>query len=88
MARSSARDWTSILSFIALICVGIALIISFAFGGGDVTNALNVIAYALAFIVVIAISFNYARSKRHWGWTAAWAVAATLVVLFYILGMI
>jgi len=88
MARSTARDWTSVLSFVALICLGVALIISFAFGGGSVTNALNVIAFALAAIVVIAISFNYARAQRHWGWTACWAVAATLVILFYVLGMI
>ena len=90
------RNIFNLLSFIALVLIGIALLIAFCFkSNNDIAKAFEMIAKVLAYIVVMYYAFIYAwsrgsrRSGRHNTsqiiHLCVWAVAAVLVVIFVIL---
>ncbi|MCL2587372.1 MAG: hypothetical protein FWE31_04010 [Firmicutes bacterium] len=96
MARTGRRQGVVehlmyFLSFAAVILIGIVLLIAAVIDGdGAVVTALTTIAHILAYIAVAFFSFFFVfRRPRHRIWyIIAWAVAVTLIVLHYILGMI
>ena len=78
-----------VLSYIAVIAVGIALLLGAAFARWDIgdqgfAGALATIAQVLAYIVVACYSFSYARAKNIW-YLIAWVVAVVLIVIAFIL---
>ena len=96
-SQSSGGFWSrffSMLSFIALISLGIAITLAFIFrnvGDGSVTSAFNVIAHILAFTVVAFYSFFFANRQRGNAriWCLVfWAIALVLLIVFYILGIL
>ncbi len=80
----------NVLSYIAVIAVGVALLLSWIFKmaglAGQLVTALNIIAQCLAYLVVACYSFSFARAKGIW-WLIAWVVAVVLIVVFLVLGI-
>ena len=88
---SSKTSLLHILSYLAVVGVGIALLLSWLLNMVGVTaqvvSALNILAQVLAYFVVACHSFGYARSRGTW-WLVVWAVAIVLIVVFLVLGNI
>ena len=92
MARRQNRQigWVrimSMLSYFAIIFIGIALLIS-AIASGNVSNAFMTVAWVLAIIVIGFHSFKFAFSRgvhRIW-WVVFWVAAMTLIIVSLILG--
>lgn len=86
---SSKSSLLSVLSYLSVVGVGVALLLSWIFQmvglTAQVVNALNILAEVLAYIVVACYSFGYARRRGGW-WLAFWVVAVVLIVVFLILG--
>lgn len=91
MSSTRRTNILNVLSYVSVICVGLALLIgwllSFINGAGTVAAAFNIIAEVLAYIVVACYSFSFARAKGIW-WLIAWVVAVVLIVVFKILSII
>ena len=86
---SSKSSLLSVLSYLSVVGVGVALLLSWIFQmvglTAQVVNALNILAEVLAYIVVACYSFGYARRRGGW-WLAFWVVAVVLIVVFLVLG--
>ena len=86
---SSKSGLLSFLSYLSVVGVGIALLLSWVLQmvglAAQVVNALNILAEVLAYIVVACYSFGYARRRGGW-WLAFWVVAVVLIVVFLVLG--
>lgn len=81
----SAGWLTNLISFVAVICIGVALILGKIGFLSEIAGALLMIAQTIAYIVVTIVSFFYVYRKRNvWIWIA-WAVAVVLIVLYYVL---
>ena len=81
---------TYLIAFIALICIGIALILGRLNFLGDVASALDTIAFFLALFVVAFVSYFYAAGKtsRHrLIFIISWAAAVIVVIVFKILSL-
>ena len=75
----------NLISFAAVICIGVALILSKIGALGAVAGALLTIAQTIAYIVVSVVSFFYVYRKRNvWIWLV-WAVSIVLIVLSYVI---
>ena len=89
--RSSSYSGVNLLNFLAycaVIAVGVALAIAFLLskvggGNGTLTNALQVIANALAYIVTACYSWRWART-RGTAFIIVWVVAVVLIAVFMI----
>jgi Mn2+/Fe2+ NRAMP family transporter len=85
----------NLVSFIALVAIGVALLLAFVFKDNSISGALTVIAQVLAYIVVIFYAFIYAYrggrdSKGKWTNKQTvnmciWLVATIFVIVFVIL---
>ena len=88
---SSKTNLLHILSYLAIVGVGIALLLSWLLEVVGVTaqvvGALNILAQVLAYFVVACHSFGYARARGTW-WLVVWAIAIVLIVVFLVLGNI
>ena len=79
----SAGWFTNIISFGAVICIGIALILGKLGFLSSISNALLTIAQTIAFLVVTIVSFFYVYRKRNvWVWLT-WVISVVLIVLSY-----
>jgi len=94
-SSSSKNNWGifSMLSFIAVAFIGLALMLAWIFNGNAVSDWLNAIAFFLACIIVAYYSYFYAvRSGQTRGSLVAhvliWAGAITLIVIFRIMPLI
>ena len=93
MSTTRRSNILHVLSYFAVVFVGVALLLSVILSKINVdalavvANALNVLAQLMAYIVIIAHSFGYARSHGTW-WLVAWAVAVVLIVVFFAWGSI
>lgn len=88
MSSTRRVNLLNLLSYFAVIMVGVALLVSWALGfidgAGKVAGALRVIAEVLSYVVLACYSFSFARAKGVW-WLVAWAVAVVLIVVFMFL---
>jgi len=86
---SSRSSLLSVLSYLSVVGVGVALLLSWIFQmvglTAQVVNALKILAEVMAYIVVAFHSFGYARRRGGW-WLVIWAVAVVLIVVFLVLG--
>lgn len=91
MSSTRRVNLLNVLSYVAVIMVGVALLLSWVFKAagltGQLVGALNLIAQCLAYLVVACYSFSFARAKGIW-WLIAWVVAVVLIVVFLVLGNI
>lgn len=76
--------FVNLLSFVAVICIGIALILSKIGALSNVSGALMTIAQTVAYVVVSIVSFFYVyRKKNVWVWII-WAISIALIILSFI----
>lgn len=91
MSSTRRTHILNVLSYVSVICVGLALLIGWILGAisgaGTVAAAFNIIAECLAYIVLACYSFGFARAKGIW-WLIAWVVAVVLIVVFKILNVL
>jgi len=81
----SAGWLTNLISFVAVICIGISLILGEIGFLSSIADALLIIAQTIAFLVVTVVSFFYVyRKKNVWIWVT-WIVSVVLIVLSYII---
>ena len=92
--RSSSRStgsWLALFSFIAVMLLGLALVLSFVFGWidgmGGIVGYIKRVALGIAICIPLVLSYHEARRKSQ-TWFILWVVATVLVVVFYILGWI
>ena len=84
-ATKSAGWLINFISFVAVICVGISLLLSKVGLSGNVSGALSIIAQAISYLVLIIIScFYIARRKSIVLWII-WGVSVALIVISFIL---
>ena len=90
---TSRSNILHVMSYFAVVFAGIALLLSVLLGRinsmAAVANALNILAQFMAYIVVICLSFGYARARGMRGgrsvwWLVVWACAAVLLVVFFV----
>lgn len=75
----------NIISFGAVVCIGIALILSEIGFLSEVASAFLVIAETIAFFVVAIVSVFYVVKKKNvWIWLT-WAGSVALIVVSYII---
>ena len=81
----SAGWLTNLISFVAVICIGVSLILGKLGFLSSIASALLLIAQTIAFLVVCVVSFFYVYRKRNvWVWVT-WGVSVVLIVLSYII---
>lgn len=80
----SWRGFFNLLSFIAVVCIGLAFVIG-KIGGGSLANSLREISEILAYVIVGISSFFFAYNRRHWAYFVVWVVCVTLIVVFMII---
>lgn len=85
----SNTGWLSLVSFIAVMLLGLALLISFIckvtkLNDGNISYYIERVAFAIAIIVPVFLSYYEARRKTT-GWFVCWIIATVLIVIFYIL---
>ena len=96
MGRKNDDDTLAILSFIAILLLGLALMLGMVFGWIGNMNGfrgwIERIALAIAIVVPLILSGRYAirrwrdRSRSGTVWFVLWIIAVILVVVFYVLG--
>lgn len=92
--RSSSRSsgsWLALFSFVAVMLLGLALVLSFVFGWidgmGNVVGYIERVALGIAICIPLVLSYHEARRKSQ-TWFILWVIATVLVVVFYILGWV
>jgi hypothetical protein len=86
----SSRSFINLLSYIAIVAIGVALILGRLKLGADLSASLLDIANWIAYIVVAVYSYLWAAAKTgrgHVWYIVAWAVAIVLIVLANINGI-
>lgn len=91
----STPGWLKLFSFIAVMLLGLALVISVVLGKWiHVSGAVSVakwiekIAIAIALVVPLFLSYYEARYNKSQVWFILWIIAVILIVVFYILAIV
>ncbi len=85
--NTSNRSWrgvVNLVAYVAIVCVGIALLIG-KLGGGKLAAAFGTVAQILAYIVTAIAAAFFAWYKRHWAWWLVWVICVVLIVVLMIL---
>lgn len=80
----SWRGFLNLISFIAIVCIGLALLIG-KIGGGNLSSTLRLIAEILAYSVTAVSAFYFAYYRRHWAYYLIWVICVVLIVVFMII---
>lgn len=79
--------WRSILNlvaYIAIVCIGIALLIG-KIGGASLAGSFRKVAEILAYTVTAVSAFYFANSRRHWAYYLIWVVCVVLIVVLMVI---
>ena len=72
-----------LISFVAVICIGVSLILSkigwFSKAAGVLANVAQIISY----VVLILISGIYVMRRKNIGFWIAWGVSVTLIIIYF-----
>lgn len=82
---------TKIFEFTAYIATGliaIALMLSVAFGTGDLSRAFSSVGQAIAYVVTMIIAGMFVKRKKHVAWLICYIVFVVAIVVLYILGIV
>ena len=86
--RGGSGDFWALFSFIIVLLLGLALVLSFVFfwipGVSAFAGWIEHIAIAAALIIPLILSYREAR-VRGTVWFVLWVIAVVLIVVFYIL---
>ena len=81
---SGWRNILNLISYIAIVCIGLALLIG-KIGGGSLADSLHRIAEILAYVVTAVSAFCFAVSRRHWAYWVVWIVCVVLIIVLMII---
>lgn len=87
MTKKTSGGWRSILNllaYIAIVCIGIALLIG-KIGGASLAGAFEKVASILAYLVTAVSAFYFAASRRHWAYYVIWIVCVVLIVVLMVI---
>ena len=79
------RGIVNFISYIAVFCIGIALLLQVCLKSNSFSSAFQMVAECLAYVVVSISAFFYARNKRSIWYLICWIVAVILIIVFIIL---
>ena len=82
----SAGWLLNFISFVAVICIGISLLLSKVGLNGDVSEALSTIAQVISYLVLVIISCFYIAKKRSITLWIIWGVSVALIIISFIIG--
>ena len=82
---SSLWSVLNIISFAAVICVGVSLLLSRIGLSGQVSGALSTIAQVISYIVLIAFSCFYISKRRSLVLWIIWIISVVLIVVSFLL---
>jgi len=84
-AAKSAGWFLNLLSFVAVICIGVSLILSELDFLSKIQSALRDIAQIVSYIVIICVSCFYIIKRRNiWLWVT-WGISVALIVIYFII---
>jgi len=78
------RSFLNLISFVAIVCIGVALLIG-KIGAGSLAGAFSKVAEILAYTVTAVSAFYFARSRSHWAYWVIWLVCVILIVVLMII---
>jgi len=80
------RSFINLISYGAICCIGIALLIGAILGrGSQIAGAFHTVAELLAYTVTAISAFFFANSRRHWGFYLVWVVCVVLIVVLMVI---
>lgn len=85
---SSKREFSGLmnmLAFVGIMFIAAALVLAKIFGGGQLTNALTIVANVIAYLITAISAYYFARSRRNIWYFVAFLVAVILIVIFMII---
>jgi len=85
--NTSSWGWRGILNlfaFVAVVCIGLALLIG-KIGGGQLAGALTKVAECVAYTLTAISAFFFVHSRRHWAYYLVWVVCVVLIVVLMFL---
>ena len=85
--KTTSWSWRYILnlvSYVAIFCIGISLLIG-KLGVGSIAGAFHTVAEILAYFVTSVSAFYFAVSRRHWAYYLIWVVCVVLIVVLMII---
>ena len=71
------------VSFIAVVCIGVSLILSKIGWFAQAASALSNVAQIISYIVLILISGLYVVRRKAVAFWIAWGVSVTLIVIYF-----
>jgi hypothetical protein len=77
------RGFVNLIAFIAIFCIGVALLIGRI--SGSIAGAFRTVAEILAYSVTAVSAFFYAVSRKHWAYYLIWVVCVVLIVVLMVL---
>ena len=82
-----ARGLMSLVSFVAVFCIGVSLLIGLLPLKG-IAGAFSQVAQILAYIITSIIAFGFVKHKRHWAIWSIWIVSVVLIVVVMIVQLV
>ena len=68
----------NLLSFVAILCIGVALLISFIFP--SLAHSFQLVAEVIAYAITGTLAFRFVRG-RHWAYLVIWIVCVVLIIV-------
>ncbi len=84
---SDGSKWRGIInltSYVAICCIGIALLVG-RIGVGSIAGAFHTVAEILAYLVTAIAAFSFAKNRRHWAYYLVWVVCVVLIIVLMII---
>ncbi len=81
----SFRTIVNFVAYIAIFLIGVALALQVIFKNNAISDAFQMVAEILAYIIAGISAFFYARSKRNIWYLLIWIVAVILIIVMLIL---
>ena len=83
--KFSMKSFASLMAYIAVVLVGLALLIQSIFKGNQVASAFKIVADVIAYVMLSFYSFAYAKSRRSIVYIIIWIVAVVMIVVSYVI---
>ena len=71
------------VSFIAVVCIGISLILSKIGWFAKAASVLSNVAQIISYVVLILISGLYVLRRKHLAYYIAWGVSVALIIIYF-----
>ena len=79
--------WLSLVAFIGIGCIAVALLLSLILEGkaGNVAGAFNAVGQVIAYVISIVVAFYWVNTHRHIAWIVCYVVFVVTIVVLFIL---